>query len=67
MPGLGSESTQNTSSSSCQPRTNMCQNGQNQSCLAHSMHSRSVMPGLGSDITQSASRCLPYANMCKNG
>jgi hypothetical protein len=35
MPGLCSESTQ--SASSCLPHTNMCQNGQNQSCLAHSM------------------------------
>jgi hypothetical protein len=36
MPGLiGSGSTQ--SASSCLPHTNMCQNGQNESCLTRSM------------------------------
>jgi hypothetical protein len=38
MPEMGSERTQ--SASSCLPHTNMCQNGQNASCLIHSITKR---------------------------
>jgi hypothetical protein len=80
------------STSSFLPHTNMCQHGQNQSCLAQkaprvpsavchtstcsnmtkinyfwpaACPSRSVMPEVGLESTQSASSCLPHTNMCQ--
>ena len=66
MPELGSKSTH--SAYSCLPHTNMCQNNQIHSCLAHSMVQQ--VSHAWTDLlesTQRASSCLPHTNMCQIG
>jgi hypothetical protein len=65
MPGLGLESTQSVFS--CLSHTNICQNGQNESCSARSMPQQVSQPQKAPQRVLSASSCLPLTIMFKNG